>query len=295
MNEADEQQGVPTEPGGIPPDLGGIPPGDWRSPYPSLDDVARASRVHGSPSYPVVGVDLNETEQLRLLELLQPFQTDVAFPPTREPDWRYYYENTFFPLGDAVALYSMLRHLEPQKLVEVGSGFSSAVILDTNERHLGNAIACTLIDPYFERLKMLLRPGDLDHVQVMSIPVQDVPMTVFESLGPNDVLFIDSSHVSKMGSDVNHIFFEVLPRLASGVHIHFHDVFYPFEYKAEWHRMGFAHTEPYLLRSFLQYNRHFEICLFNHYLGIFHRESVRRMVPLLPGGEVSGSGAPWAN
>jgi hypothetical protein len=63
--------------------------------------------------------------------------------------------------------------------------------------------------------------------------VQEVPLELFDSLGAGDVLFVDSSHISKMGSDVNHIFFEILPRLRAGVWVHFHDIFWPFDWRIE--------------------------------------------------------------
>jgi methyltransferase family protein len=208
--------------------LGGIPPGHPQSPYPSDDDIERASRVLASPPGQLPDLDLNAGEQLELVEALAGFQDEAGFPRTAEPGWRYHSDNDFFPHADAIALYSMMRHLRPRRLVEVGAGFSSAAILDTNERFLEDAVDCTFIDPRPNRLRSLLRDGELERLTVLATPVQDVPVSVFESLLPNDILFVDSSHVSKAGSDVNHIFFELLPRLAGGVHVHFHDVQYPF-------------------------------------------------------------------
>lgn len=91
-------------------------------------------------------------------------------------------------------------------------------------------------------------------------------MSVFEKLEENDILFIDSSHVSKMDSDVNFLFFEILPRLKSGVYIHFHDVFYPFIYPKEWIYEGRAYNEMYILRAFLMNNAQYKIQLFGHML-----------------------------
>ena len=105
-------------------------------------------------------------------------------------------------------------------------------------------------------------------------------METFSSLGENDILFIDSSHVSKTHSDVNYLFFEILPRLRAGVYVHVHDVFYPFEYPREWVYQGRGWNEAYLTRAFLQYNSAFTIQLFNSFLERFHVALLEREMPL---------------
>jgi hypothetical protein len=108
-------------------------------------------------------------------------------------------------------------------------------------------------------------------------------------LEANDILFIDSSHVSKAGSDVNHLFFTVLPRLKPGVLVHVHDVFYPFEYPLGWLRQGRAWNELYLLRAFLQYNTAFEMLFFNSFLWKHHKEQLAAKLPRMatnPGGSI---------
>ena len=101
----------------------------------------------------------------------------------------------------------------------------------------------TFIDPYPERLLGLLRPEDHDRAEIRVEPVQAVDLAVFDVLGPGDVLFIDSTHVARTGGDVVHDVFTILPRLASGVRVHFHDMFYPFEYPAAWVFEGRAWNE----------------------------------------------------
>jgi hypothetical protein len=174
----------------------------------------------------------------------------------------------------------MLRHLAPKRLIEVGSGFSSCVTLDVNELFFDHRIACTFIEPYPALLKSLLVPGDLDRCTLIEDRLQDVPVEVFASLGAGDVLFIDSTHVSKVGSDVNRIFFEILPALRPGVYVHFHDIFDPFEDPQDWVYSGRAWTEQYLLRAFLQYNRAFDIVAFNTFLAHFHGDYLRAHMPL---------------
>jgi len=153
-------------------------------------------------------------------------------------------------------------------------------MLDTIDLHLDGRVACTFIEPYADRLRSLLEPGDLERVTILEQRVQDVNLDPFLKLNRNDILFIDSSHVVKVGSDVNYLLGEVLPRLHEGVYIHFHDIFYPFEYPEVWLAEGRVWSEAYALRAFLAFNHTFEIVLFNTYLEHFHREIFKREMPL---------------
>ena len=121
-----------------------------------------------------------------------------------------------YSYSDALFLYFMLRHLQPRRVIEVGSGYSSAVMLDTNERFLEGTLRCTFIEPYPATLRSILKPSDAGQVEVLAVPLQEVELARFRELGPNDILFIDSTHVSRIGSDVNRIIFEILPELRPG-------------------------------------------------------------------------------
>jgi predicted O-methyltransferase YrrM len=255
----------------------GIPIGDPYSPFPSQTDIERQEKALESPPRSLPGISLNDAEQLALLEALRGLPPD--FPEQSTADWRFTYDNQFFSMGDADCLQAMIRHVRPARIVEVGSGYSSAAILDTNDRYFEGAVECILIDPDSARVRSLLRPGDFQRIRLIEAMVQDVELSVFEALQPNDILFIDSSHVTKAGSDVNHEIFEILPRLHAGTYIHFHDVFYPFGYPPNWITRGWAWSEAYLLRAFLQYNTAFGIVLFLSYLCRFHRDSVERAFP----------------
>lgn len=162
-------------------------------------------------------------------------------------------------------------------------------MLDVNRIFFDRRISLEFIEPHPERLLSLLRksgrePADGSTDQGGAVlyqqPVQDVPVETFGSLQENDILFIDSSHVSKIGSDVNHIIFEVLPSLNPGVNIHFHDVFAGFEYLKNWVYGGANLSESYLLRAFLQYNDKFEIVVFNSFLERFHHDALAAALPL---------------
>ena len=126
-----------------------------------------------------------------------------------------------------------------------------------------------------------MRPGDATKVTVIPTPLQDVPLSLFATLESGDVLFIDSTHVVKTGSDVVWLYNEVLPSINAGVHIHIHDMFYPFEYPKPWVFEGRAWSEAYLVRSFLAFNPDFEIDLFNDWFAKFHRERIARELPIM--------------
>jgi methyltransferase family protein len=270
-----------------------FPPGHAYSPYPSEADVKRASRAWLDPTEEIAGIDVNTQGQLELLEAFKEIPLEeLPFPRRRDPDWRFHLDGSPFPAADALLLSLMIRHLRPARIVEVGVGYSSALMLDTNERFFDNAIEQTFIDPYPEQMLALLRPGEADQVSLIGAPVQDVPLSTFEQLEPNDILFVDSSHVSKAGSDVNHLVFEVFPRLAKGVHIHVHDIGNAFEYPIEWIvEQRRVWSEAYVLRAFLQHNSDFRITLYITHLWHFHREALAAVSPEL----VTPAGSIWFN
>jgi len=267
-----------------------LPPGHFSSPIASLDEVrAREHQIFAPPPRTLPGIDLDEEGQLRLFDEFTRYYAEIPWGAEARDGLRYWFANDWFSWGDGISLYCMLRHLRPKRIIEVGSGFSSAVTLDTNDRFLGGAVQCTFIEPYPDRLRSLLRQGDAQRARILEMPLQDVPREEFAALEANDILFIDSSHVAKVHSDVNLAFFEILPLLQPGVYVHFHDVFYPFEYPREWVFEGRNWNEAYMLRAFLQFNAAFRVRWFTTFLTTFHRERfVARMPAYLnnPGGSI---------
>lgn len=174
----------------------------------------------------------------------------------------------------------MIRHVKPRRIIEVGSGYSSCLMLDVNELFFDKSIQCTFIDPYPDSLLSLIRDEDAQRISIIQSRVQDLNLDLFSSLESGDILFIDSTHVSKVGSDVNHIFFNILPSLQSGVLIHFHDIFYPFEYPKQWIFEGRAWNECYILRTFLQYNLSFKIVFYASFMKQFHEDLLRMKMPI---------------
>src|SRR4029079_15830229 len=106
------------------------------------------------------------------------------------------------------------------------------------------------------------------------------PLELFTTLEAGDILFIDSSDVLKLGSDVSLLFLDVLPRLAPGVVVHVHDIATSFEYPIEWYDEGRAWNEAPALRAFLMFNNAYEILYFCDYMNRFQPEAVARRMPL---------------
>ena len=267
-----------------------VPPGHFYSPIPDLNEIRQnEEKIFQCRPRTVPGVELNEEAQLQLFEEFTKYYDTLPFKAEKGEGQRYYFENPAFSYADGIFLYSMIRHVKPKKIIEVGSGYSSAATLDTNELFFDDVIKCTFIEPYPTLLMSLMKEGDRDRVTVLSSKLQDVSLNVFSELSAGDILFIDSTHVSKTNSDVNYIFFELLPSLAEGVYIHLHDIMFPFEYPKEWVYEGRAWNEAYLLRAFLQYNSAFEVVFFYNFLQHFHRERLADAMPLIlknPGGSI---------
>lgn len=265
---------------GVAPFLTFAPPGHFYSPIPPLEEAARHVRaVFADPPDSLPGIDGRLEAQFAFASELAPLRSDFDPPRSPQASGRYFTDNPAFGPGDARTLQAMLRHLRPKRIVEIGSGYSSALMLDVADEHLDDAVEITFIEPFDELLSSLLRPEDLDRVDLVAEPVQDVDPARFEALEAGDVVFIDSTHVVRAGSDVTSDVFEVLPRLRPGVAVHFHDMFYPFEYPEAWIREGRVWTEAYLLRAFLAYNDAFEIMLFPHQLLLDDRDRLTTLWP----------------
>jgi predicted O-methyltransferase YrrM len=234
----------------------------------------------------LVGIDLNLDVQLDLVRRAFPkFRNEYdAFPhePTEQPHL-YYFNNPQFGGTDALALYCMVRHFRPRLILEVGSGFSSRVSAQAALANGDTQLVC--IDPYDDGTTrhQELRRGFPGLTEFIAEKVEDLPVDFFGRLGAGDFLFIDSSHVSRIGGDVNYLFLEVLPRLKPGVIVHVHDIFLPFEYPEDWVvGMGRSFNEQYLLQALLTHNPRFELLLCNHYLGKKHRSDLQATFPNSP-------------
>lgn len=253
------------------------PHGHFYSPVVSRAEVAKDhDRIFGPRE--LRGIDLRPDAQQALFGRLAQHLTSLPFPETKTAPYRYYYDNDSYAFGDASIYWAMLHELRPKRIVEVGSGFSSALALDTIATR-GLGAKCTFVEPFPDRAMGILAPlGPRD--ELLAIPVQQLDLRVVESLEPNDVLFIDSTHVVKTGSDVHFELTEILPRVPPGVVVHFHDMFYPFEYPEDWVVAGnHSWNELYAVHAFLLYNTAFQVEFFNTYFARVHRATVERLAP----------------
>jgi predicted O-methyltransferase YrrM len=188
----------------------------------------------------------------------------------RESETGFYWNNDMFPPLDAIALYGMLREYRPQRLLEIGSGFSTEIAV-LAAQHSKTTIHC--IEPY-PSPRLLARESEL--AELTRALVQEIPLNTFEKLEPGDFLFIDTTHTVKLGSDVNYLIFNVLPCIKPGVFIHIHDIFLPYEYPKRWYdEISIFWNEQYLLLAYLLENPAIEIILPNYLLSLKSKDTLR--------------------
>lgn len=248
-----------------------ITPANFYSPIPTLADLDESlfSRLSS-----LDGINMHDEAQLQLLtQLIKYTKEYLQFgvdAPTR--DFPYYVKNGTFGEIDGDVLYALVRHLHPKNVIEIGCGWSTRLIdkaLVKNE--CAGSLVC--IDPY---PKPWLLSGEVHIERLIASPIQKVELTVFDSLQSGDILFIDSTHVVKTGSDVCHEIFNILPRLKPGVLIHFHDIFMPEEYPKEWlFKNNVFWNETYLLQAFLMHNDSYQVYWAGNYLKLKYPELLR--------------------
>lgn len=259
-----------------------VPPGHFYSPVVDPEALAREGFAERRRSDAVLAINMDFARMAALFQRLMVHAPAIDFPTHAAPGRRYCYENDQYSYGDAIILAAMVREYRPARYLEVGSGYSSAVVLDTLDAMPGARTACTFIEPYTARLDSLLTEADTARVRIIRQGVQQVPLALFEELEDGDVLFLDTTHVVKTGSDVVHEVLHILPRLASGVIVHFLDVFADFEYPEPWIMDdNRSWNEQYMLRAFLMYNDVFEIIYANHAFFNAHRQLVESLCPLI--------------
>lgn len=264
-----------------------VVPGHFYSPIVNPVEVHHHLRALRSVGAEVPGVVIDRDAMIATWENLLPFLTTCPFSDAAAPGYHYGHDNQAFGYGDAVVLQAVIRQRRPKRLIEIGSGHSSAATVDTIDRFLDGACELTFIEPRPKRLRALLGRRAAG-VRIIESAVQRVPQDVFAELEAGDVLFIDSTHVLRTGSDVCYELFEILPRIASGVAVHFHDVFWPFEYPSNWIlEDNRSWNELYALRAFLTDNDRWQVVFFSDYFTKIEHERVERDLP--PFAATSGS------
>ena len=243
-----------------------VQPGHYYSTIPTEDTVSSVlTNLDFDVEKEYRAIDFNIQKQLEYLDHFNYVNNLYVFPELPSDNFYYYSKNTFFGKCDALSLLNIILKNRPKRIIEVGSGYSTALMTDINKLYFDNSIKISSIEPYPDRLRLLFK-DEYEKLDLQVVNLQEIPVDYFEQLGENDLLFIDSSHVSKTGSDVNYLMFEILPRLKKNVIVHFHDIFFPFEYPKPWYEQGRYWNEIYMMKAFLSYNNAFKILFWNNYM-----------------------------
>jgi hypothetical protein len=251
---------------------------------PNIVELERTVDVWAKPSA-MSGMNVDLDEQMEnLRRVCVPFQQEFAGNP-------HFHHSVNLPFGpgrsrtfgyiEAQVLHAVVRHYKPARLIEIGSGVPTycnyqAISMNRGETGVGSVITC--IEPH-----PINKVRNLDEVsseiELIARPVQEVPLEYFKKLQPNDIVFIDSNHVVRSGSEVNYIVLEILPIIPKGVLVHFHDIYLPYDYDRDVLRTFIHPNETALVAAFLACNTRYRI-LFA--LSMLHYERRHEMQSVLP-------------
>jgi hypothetical protein len=254
----------------------------YYSPVPDPADVAAPGYWERRSTMP--GIDLGAERARHLLDrvfppLVQAFRTALPNVERSGSGDGFYLINGVYMAVDAHVYWAMIHHLRPRRILEIGSGMSTLVALEA-VRALGRegiATELTCVEPFPSQfLRDLAGQGALT---LLEQPVQEIPLERFTGLEANDILFIDSTHVLREGSDVQYEYLEVLPRLAQGVHVHVHDISLPRRYPRAYWDGGLYWNEQYLLQAYLVHNARAEVVWPGNYMMLTDPE---RMLAVFP-------------
>jgi hypothetical protein len=265
-----------------------FPDGHFYSPVVSREEIWPRRESLWKDELTNPGIDYAPEKQRRFIdEDLREALKLYDYPAEKPGEGRFYDTNPAFSWVDARSLFTMLLKHRPRRVIEIGAGYSTLLTADVNTRHLNGSISFTTIEPY--PMPFLEQP--IEGLRALhKRQVQSVPASYFADLSENDILFIDSSHVSKTGSDFNYLVFDVLPTLQRGVLIHFHDVFLPREYPPQWvFNEGRSWNEQYVLRALLIGSNMFEVEFGSSFAFYAFPELLREVL----GGRLFGGGSFW--
>jgi predicted O-methyltransferase YrrM len=222
------------------------------------------------------GIDWDLDAQLALAAEMDGYRHELADVP-REPrpgHTEFVWENNAFGGADAVVYYGMVRSLQPRRVVEVGAGWSSLLLARALARN-AQPCAVTLVEPEPNPELFAVLPADWS---VRRCILQHADLALFDDLQAGDVCLFDGSHCVRTASDVTWFFFEVLPRLASGVVVQIHDMLFPEEYLDRWvYDEGLSWNEQYLVQAFLMHNDAYHMRIANHMLWVERRADIDRL------------------
>jgi len=230
----------------------------------------------------LVGVNMHEEKQLKLLSTFrEKFGREYGnfrTTPDRGKPWLYYLrENAGQGSVDAEIIHCMIRHFKPKRIFEIGAGDSTKISANAccmNMNLCGHDTELIAFEPYPSEFLLERFPG---FTRLEKMGVQGLNPDLFLRLGENDILFIDSSHVLKIRSDVQYLFLEIIPRLKKGVLVHVHDIFFPNEYPEKWIKEWHAcPNEQYLLQAFMSFNSAFETLWSGSYMHCMHPDELSK-------------------
>ena len=246
--------------------------------YEPIPDTTKLKESLWQTQSELVGIDINEEAQLRLLsQFVSEYKTEYESLPRERTaiPYQYYVNNLRYSSVDGEVLYCMIRHFKPRIIFEAGSGYSTYLSAQTilqNNTIGGSEDELIVCDPYPNNT---LKAGIPGLSKLLPRSIQEIPLSEFDRLRENDILFIDSSHVLRIGSDVQREYLEILPRLNRGVIIHIHDIFFPAEYPRYWVMNYYRFwNEQYLLQAFLTFNRSFEVLWAGSYMHLKHPDQL---------------------
>jgi predicted O-methyltransferase YrrM len=234
---------------------------------------------------PCAALNFRLDEQIeRLQKEILPYASECDFPENADgDDHAFHFNNGFFERIDAEVAYSLVRQRKPRRIIEIGSGNTTLVLAAALERNGAEGYAGEMIsiEPH---PAPFLKDGLKGLTELIESPVQRVPIDLFRTLRANDILFIDSSHVVSMDSDVLYECLHILPELAPGVLIHFHDVFTPLDYPRKFVMTNLCFWgEQYLLEAFLSFNSAFRVVWSGSAMQKFHPDVLRQAFPAWEG------------
>jgi Methyltransferase domain len=262
---------------------------DYYSPVP---DLAALPEEVWTRRAPLAGVALDTEAAMRFVESELASRIAELDVPRTDPGGpgRFFMENQGFEAVDAELLYAMVRAMRPGRVLELGSGYTTLLINQACRENAAAGIATRheAFDPYPR--PFILGDELPPPTTLAAVSATDVPLDTFAALGERDILFVDTTHTVKLAGDVNFIVLEVLPILAPGVIVHFHDIFLPWEYPRVWFEaMHWYWAEQYLLQAFLAHNRDFEILVPAHAMARDLPERCAAVFPFFRDGVAPGS------
>ncbi len=244
-----------------------VTPNHFYWPVPDIHDLE--SRAWAADA-PPVGFDLGLERQVKWAgELAAGYHHEWSFPDRAAGPTEYHYNNGLFEAVDAEMAYCIVRALKPSRIIEVGGGFSTRILSAAVRANR----AMDDVEGELITIEPFPSPGLQGITNLIPSRIQEVDLDLFLSLKDGDILFLDSSHVVSVGSDVVREYLEILPRLQPGVIVHVHDIFLPSDYPRDSVISNFCFwSEQYLLQAFLTFNSRFEVLWGSSAMQHYHPE-----------------------